>query len=96
MKARVSPSCDRPCLKMAASRIYLSKKKLGDSMIKQLSVIHDRFYIRHLLMDSCIGHFEVARETGTSCTMGMFRGRYGFFLELTRLRGKLAQNFSLQ
>ena len=30
-------------------------------------------------MDNCIGHFEVARETGSGCIMGMFRGSYGFF-----------------
>ena len=49
-------------------------------MIKQLSVIHNRFYTRHLLMDNCIGHFEVAWESGSNCIMGMFQERYGSFL----------------
>ena len=79
MKARFSPSCDRSCVKMAASRRYLSKNKLGDWMIKWIirnsqSLLHSTF-----LMDNCIGHFEVARETGSGCIMGMFRGSYGFF-----------------
>jgi len=30
-------------------------------------------------MDNCIGHFEVARETGSTCIMGMFRESYGSF-----------------
>ena len=79
MKARFSPSCDRSCVKMAASRRYLSKNKLGDWMIKWIirnsqSLLHSTF-----LIDNCIGHFEVARETGSGCIMGMFRGSYGFF-----------------
>ena len=30
-------------------------------------------------MVNCIGHFEVAQETGSGCIIEMFRGSYGFF-----------------
>ena len=54
---------------------------------KQARWLNDKSIIRNsqsllhstLLMDNCIGHFEVARETGSGCIMGMFRGSYGFF-----------------
>ena len=36
IKPRFSPSWDRSCVKMAASRRYSLKNKLGDRMIKQL------------------------------------------------------------
>ena len=38
MKPCFSPSCDHSCVKMAASRKYLSKNKLADGMIKQLQI----------------------------------------------------------
>ena len=83
MKARFSPSCDRSCVKMAASRRYLSKNKLGDWMIDQLSVIHDRFYTRLSRWISLLWISQSpclpARETGSGCIMGMFRGIYAFF-----------------
>ena len=49
---------------------------------KQARWLNDKSIIRNsqsllhstLLMDNCIGHFEVARETGSGCIMGMFRG----------------------
>ena len=44
-------------------------------------------------MDSFIGHFEVARETGPSCTMGMFRGRFGFFFGAYKVAQKTGSKF---
>ena len=59
-------------------KIFIKKQARwlnGKTIIRNSqSILHST-----LLMDNCIGHFEVARETGSSCIMGMFRRRYGSF-----------------
>ena len=96
MKARFSSSCDRSWVKMAASRRYLSKNKPGDWMIKQLSVIHNRFYTRLSWWITTLAILKLLGRLGQVALWECFGEVMASFLGLTRLRRELGQNFSLQ
>ena len=96
VKARFSPSCDRSCVKIAASRRYLSKNKLGDRMINQLSVIHYRFYTRLSWWLTALAILKLLGRLGQVALWECFGEVMASFLGLTRLRRELGQNFSLQ